>query len=264
MRNLLLLSFIALFIVSCGQEQDYTPEVVEQRGLSAVGDIGPTKGSIATIEVVRSFAGTYTAQSLAQRACSGQAAGASNIVNTSTPDCNPLDIMTPNFAYFLFGGNYDIAPGTTAYFGEFDGLGVPNEFWVQDYLHGHLQGLNNEGLPPPMAPGMTRTWVEDDFYQVIYEELPDSDGNYPNLGDAFGDNISTENLEFLRDQLSCEVLDVYFDQYSGNTAPDGYGYLLGSVQVEALQSFCGGARLMLVTVFIGHYVYTAPDFPTIN
>jgi len=272
MKRFIFLVLSAALFYSCADDQeDVSIDVFQGRAIEEGPAELSSRGS-KSIEVIGTAMTTpYSASSLAQRSCAGTAAGQigpvvteARALNSATADCNPLDIMTPNFRYMMGWSNYEVPAGTTARFGQFGGSGDPNEYWVQEYLTNHMQGLNNEGYPPPVAPGTTITWVNDVSYQIMYLEEPDGNGDYPHLGSGATDVISTADLEYLRDQLSCEVLDIYFDEYYGNTASDGYGYLIGEVQVEALQSFCSSTRLLFVTVTIGHNVYTAPDFPDIN
>lgn len=270
MRKIYCALICVLLLASCSVENDDHVALPDARGILAFDDPGDgsdvggtTNGGVVSIESDIQI----SVQEVVTRACSGRTPGPvlteKRILPSSNSTCDPLSLMTPNFGYMMWNA-WDVTPGTTAYFVDYYGIADPNAVFVQDFFAGHFQGLRNEGPPPPIAPGMTRQWVDDDFYSIFYEEVPDSNGDFPNLGDSQGINISTANLEFLRDELVCEILDTYFNDYFPFTAPDGYGYLIGNVDVSIVDPLCGDSRGLYITVNIGHYIYIAPDLPIIN
>lgn len=257
-----------LVLASCSVDSEDTSALEDVKGAIEVGGAFPGFGEVFNGKMIRlvSDAKVSTA-TVASRSCAGRTIDSmvdqERAITSRTSSCDPLSLMTPNFGYQMW--NYwEIAPGTTAYFADYFNTGAPGSVFIQDFMTSHFQGLRNEGPPPPIAPGMIRTWVDDSFFSILYEEVPDSNGDFANLGNDQGLNISTESLEFLRDELVCEILDVYFDDYFGSTAPDGFGYLIGDVSVDIVDPLCGNARGLFAHVNIGHYVYTAPDFPIIE
>lgn len=268
MRNIYYILLSVFILTSCHVENDETVAIPDIQGAASIEGFQANPEKTLNGKMTSLTSGEeVSSNSLVSRSCGGRTGdltfGEVRPINSRTSNCDPLSLMTPNFGYMMWNA-WDIPTGTTAYFADYLGNGVPGSVFVQDFLTSHFQGLKNAGPPPPVAPGTTIEWVDDAFYNIIYEEVPNSNGGFDNLGDSQGLNISTESLEFLRDELACEVLDIYFDQYYGATASDGYGYLIGDVVAEALDPLCGDSRLIYVTVNIGHNVYTAPEFPTVD
>ncbi len=268
MRKIYYALLSILILASCSIEDEDTVALGDVKGAIEISGTHSGFGEVFNGKMIRLVSGQkVSAAMVAGKSCAGRTIDSlidqERAVTSRTTSCDPLSLMTPNFGYQMW--NYwEIAPGTTAYFADYYSTGAPGSVFIQDFMTNHFQGLRNEGPPPPIAPGMIRTWVDDSFFSIFYEEVPDSNGDFPNLGSSQGLDISTESLEFLRDELVCEILDVYFNDYFGYTAPDGFGYLIGDVNVDIVDPLCGNARGLYAQVNIGHYVYTAPDFPIIE
>lgn len=264
MRKIHYILLSILILASCSVENDETVALPDVQGAASIEGFQAEKALNATM--TRLTSGEEITSSSVINRCGGRTGdftlGEVRPV-LRTANCDPLSLMTPNFGYMMWN-NWEIPAGTTAYFDDYLGNGVPGSVSMTEFFEVHFQGLKNAGPPPPIAPGTTIEWVQDAVYYVYYEEGPDPDGYTTHLGDNWGLNISTESLEFLRDELVCEILDVYFDQYYSTPASDGYGHLIGDIGVEALTALCGGARVAYVTVEIGHNVYSAPELPTVD